>query len=116
MCTLKLGPSEVRPLKLVGERTAIIARARDLRDPSPPAPFAGCAGCHGPGETTGYATPIPTGTTRELTDWLSTDARRELLVQRVLKDRDMPPEGLSASELQRVREFLGGLSSPRSHR
>ena len=116
--------AEVDYRALVGE-TALGSRpaperARRIEPQSPlgetplPAPFARCAACHQPGATVGYAPPIPTGTERQLAEWLRTGS--PLLVQRVLIDRDMPPEGLSATELQQVRQFVGRFTSRAGHR
>ena len=89
------------------ERAQHVEPPSALRETPPPAPFAGCATCHHPAAD--YAPPIPTGSERELAEWLRTGS--PLLVQRVLIDRDMPPGGLSETELQEVREFVGRFAS-----
>ena len=103
-------------LRASTEETAVAARPAPERaqrvapgETPPPAPFAKCAACHQPGATALSAPPIPTGSERELVEWLRTGSH--ILVQRLLIDRNMPPEGLSATELEEVREFVERFTS-----
>ena len=103
-------------LRALTEETAVATRPAPERaqrvapgETPPPAPFGRCAACHQPGATALYAPPIPTGSERELVEWLRTGSH--ILVQRLLIDRNMPPGGLSATELEEVREFVERFTS-----
>ena len=95
------------------ERAQAAESASALRGTPLPAAFATCAACHQPGATAGYAPPIPTGSERDFAEWLR--AGSPVLVQRVLIDRDMPPGGLSTTELREVRDFVERVTSPVSN-
>jgi len=93
------------------ERAQSATSPSALRETPLPAAFATCAACHQPGATAAYAPPIPTGSEPDFAQWLH--AGGPTLIQRVLIDRDMPPQGLSESEREDVRAFVDRVTSPR---